>query len=127
TAKVQGLENLLQCVPPSQLQYLVLFSSVVGFYGNVGQADYALANEILNKSAHIIKQNYPHCHVVAINWGPWESGMVSPELKTAFAERGIETIPLEIGAQMLVNELINTNSNTTQVVIGSPLVYIPTT
>ncbi|MFM7366328.1 MAG: SDR family NAD(P)-dependent oxidoreductase, partial [Sphaerospermopsis kisseleviana] len=78
TAKVQGLENLLQCVPPSQLQYLVLFSSVVGFYGNVGQADYALANEILNKSAHIIKQNYPHCHVVAINWGPWESGMVSP-------------------------------------------------
>ncbi|MFM6105547.1 MAG: SDR family NAD(P)-dependent oxidoreductase [Sphaerospermopsis kisseleviana] len=127
TAKVQGLENLLQCVPPSQLQYLVLFSSVVGFYGNVGQADYALANEILNKSAHIIKQNYPHCHVVAINWGPWESGMVSPELKTAFAERGIETIPLEIGTQMLVNELVNTNSNTTQVVIGSPLVYIPTT
>jgi NADP-dependent 3-hydroxy acid dehydrogenase YdfG len=127
TVKVQGLENLLQCVPPSQLQYLVLFSSVVGFYGNVGQADYALANEILNKSAHIIKQNYPHCHVVAINWGPWESGMVSPELKKAFAERGIETIPLEIGTKMLVNELTNINSNTAQVVIGSPLVYIPPT
>ncbi|MBD2293389.1 SDR family NAD(P)-dependent oxidoreductase [Anabaena sphaerica FACHB-251] len=126
-AKIQGLENLLHCVPPSQLQYLVLFSSVVGFYGNVGQSDYAIANEILNKSAHLIKHNHPHCHVVAINWGPWDSGMVSPELKKAFAERGIETIPIEIGTQMLVNELANTKSDTEQVVIGSPLIYIPPT
>jgi acyl transferase domain-containing protein/acyl carrier protein len=126
-AKVKGLENLLNCVPPSQLKYLILFSSVVGFYGNIGQSDYAIANEILNKSAHLIKHNYPHCHVVAINWGPWQSGMVSPELKKAFAERGIETIPLEIGTQMLVEELINTYQDNVQIVIGSPLVYIPTT
>jgi acyl transferase domain-containing protein/acyl carrier protein len=126
-AKVKGLENLLNCVPPSQLKYLILFSSVVGFYGNIGQSDYAIANEILNKSAHLIKHNYPHCHVVAINWGPWQSGMVSPELKKAFAERGIETIPLEIGTQMLVEELINTYQENVQIVIGSPLVYIPTT
>ncbi|MEA5575870.1 SDR family NAD(P)-dependent oxidoreductase [Anabaena sp. UHCC 0451] len=126
-AKIEGLENLLHCVPPSQLQYLILFSSVVGFYGNVGQSDYAIANEILNKSAHIIKHKHPNCHVVAINWGPWDSGMVSPELKKAFADRGIETIPIEIGTQMLVNELTNTNSETAQVVIGSPLIYIPPT
>jgi acyl transferase domain-containing protein/acyl carrier protein len=126
-AKVKGLENLLRCVPPNQLKYLVLFSSVVGFYGNVGQTDYAIANEILNKSAHLVKRNHPHCHVVAINWGPWDSGMVSPELKTAFAERNIETIPVEIGTQMLVKELAIANEETVQVVIGSPLVYTPTT
>ena len=126
-AKVTGLENLLRCVPASQLQYLVLFSSVVGFYGNVGQSDYALANEILNKSAHLIKHNYPSCHVMAINWGPWESGMVSPELKKAFVERGIEVIPVETGTQILVHELHNTNQNRVQLVIGSPLVYVPPT
>ncbi|MBD2569653.1 type I polyketide synthase [Anabaena lutea] len=126
-AKVKGLENLLHCLPPSQLQYLILFSSVVGFYGNVGQSDYAIANEILNKSAHLIKLNHPDCHVVAINWGPWDSGMVSPELKKAFAERRIETIPIEVGAQVLVNELKNHNQETVQVVIGSPLVSVPTT
>ncbi|MBE9006344.1 SDR family NAD(P)-dependent oxidoreductase [Fortiea sp. LEGE XX443] len=125
-AKVKGLENLLGSVPASQLQYLVLFSSVVGFYGNVGQSDYAIANEILNKSAYLFKRNYPHCHVVAINWGPWDSGMVSPELKKVFAQRNIKTIPLDIGAQMLVNELDRANQNTTQVVIGSPLIYTPT-
>jgi len=126
-AKVQGLDNLLRCVSASQLNHLVLFSSVAGFYGNVGQADYAIANEILNKSAHLIKRNYPNCHVVAINWGPWDSGMVSPELKKAFAERNIETIPIKIGTQMLVNELNLANQQTAQVVIGSPLVYIPET
>ncbi|MFN6560913.1 MAG: SDR family NAD(P)-dependent oxidoreductase [Nostoc sp. ChiSLP01] len=124
-AKVKGLENLLQCVLPNQLNYLVLFSSVVGFYGNVGQSDYAIANEILNKSAHLFKLNYPHCHVVAINWGPWDSGMVSPELKQAFAERNIETIPIKIGTKMLADELASANEETVQVVIGSPLVYIP--
>lgn len=124
-AKVTGLENLLRCVSPSQLNYLVLFSSVVGFYGNIGQSDYAIANEILNKSAHLVKRNYPNCHAVAINWGPWDSGMVTPELKKAFAERGIETIPIEVGTQMLVDELAQVNQQTTQVVIGSPLLYIP--
>ena len=122
TAKVQGLENLLTCVNPSQLQHLVLFSSVTGFYGNIGQSDYAIANEILNKSGHIFKQQYPSCHVVAINWGAWDSGMVSPELKKAFAERGIEVIPVEAGTQMLVNELHPAYRENTQVVIGSPLV-----
>jgi acyl transferase domain-containing protein len=64
---------------------------------------------------------------MAINWGPWESGMVSPELKKAFVERGIEVIPVETGTQILVNELHNTNQNTVQLVIGSPLVYVPPT
>ncbi len=121
TAKVQGLENLLTCVKPQQLEHLVLFSSVSGFYGNIGQSDYAIANEILNKSAHLIKQNYPQCHVVAINWGAWDSGMVSPELKKAFTERGIDIIPVDVGTQMLVNELHPAHHDTTQVVIGSPL------
>jgi acyl transferase domain-containing protein len=125
-AKVQGLENLLTCVKPEQLEHLVLFSSVSGFYGNIGQSDYAIANEILNKSAHLIKQNYPQCHVVAINWGAWDSGMVSPELKKAFTERGIDIIPVDVGTQMLVNELHPTHHDTTQVVIGSPLLP-PTT
>jgi acyl transferase domain-containing protein len=123
-AKVKGLENLLSCIPVSQLDYLVLFSSVSGFFGNIGQTDYAMANEILNKSAHLVKQHNPSCHVVAINWGPWDSGMVSPPLKNAFAQRNIEIIPIEVGAQMMVDELNTVNQKTAQVVIGTP-VFIP--
>ncbi|MEM9924469.1 MAG: SDR family NAD(P)-dependent oxidoreductase [Cyanobacteria bacterium P01_D01_bin.50] len=121
SGKVQGLENLLACVHLSQLEHLVLYSSVAGFYGNVGQSDYALSNEILNKSAHLFKQHYPQCHVVAINWGGWDSGMVTPELKKEFARRGIEIIPVEAGTKMLVNELDDSYRDSTQVVIGSPI------
>jgi NAD(P)-dependent dehydrogenase (short-subunit alcohol dehydrogenase family) len=122
--KVKGLENLLACVNLNQLDYLVLFSSVAGFYGSAGQSDYAIANEILNKSAHLIKQDYPNCHVVAINWGPWDSGMVTPELKKTFAQRNIELIPIEVGTQMLVEELTASHHETVQVIIGSPLTLV---
>ncbi|WP_414586150.1 SDR family NAD(P)-dependent oxidoreductase [Scytonema sp. PCC 10023] len=125
TAKVKGLENLLCCIKPTQLEYLILFSSVTSFYGNIGQTDYAIANEILNKSAHLVKQLYPECHVVAINWGGWDSGMVTPELKKEFARRSIDIIPVEVGTQMLVNEMHPANSGTAQVVIGSPLIPPP--
>ncbi|WP_404790306.1 SDR family NAD(P)-dependent oxidoreductase [Altericista sp. CCNU0014] len=120
-AKVQGLENLLQCVPAEQLNYLVLFSSVAGFYGNAGQTDYAIANEILNKSAHRLKGQHPNCHVVAINWGPWDSGMVTPELKKIYAEHNVEVIPVAAGTQLLFQELSGHNCDIAQVVIGNPL------
>ena len=118
--KVKGLENLLHCVDPDRLECLVLFSSVVGFYGNAGQTDYAIANDILNKTAYLMKQKYSQCHTVAINWGPWDSGMVSTELKRAFTERGIKTIPIDAGTQMLIKELAQDKPEV-QVVIGSPL------
>ena len=119
STKIDGLENLLVTVPVSQLDFLVLFSSIVGFYGNVGQADYAMANEILNKTAHYIKRKYPTCHVVSIGWGPWDSGMVTPELKRAFEERNVHVIPAEVGANILVNELMPSETEPAQVLVGN--------
>lgn len=119
--KVSGLQNLLACVPTSQLEYLVLFSSVAGFYGNAGQTDYAMANEILNKMAYRLKRDNPACHVVAINWGPWEGGMVTPTLKRLLAERNIELIPMTVGADFFVDQLVAPHRDMVQVVIGSSL------
>jgi NAD(P)-dependent dehydrogenase (short-subunit alcohol dehydrogenase family) len=119
--KVHGLENMLACIPPSSLHHLVLFSSVAGFYGNIGQSDYAIANEILNKAAHLVRRTHPACHVVAINWGPWDGGMVTPALKHYFAEHNITVIPVEAGAQMLIRELEAAQGAAPQVVIGSPI------
>ncbi len=121
SAKVDGLANLLACVSPAQLDTLVLFSSAAGFYGNPGQSDYALANEILNKTAHLIQRTHPQCHVVSLNWGPWEGGMVTPALRAMFAERRIDIIPIDSGAQMLVDELERRNSPAVQVLIGSAM------
>lgn len=122
--KVKGLANLLTCLPVSDLDCVILFSSVAGFYGNIGQADYAIANEILNKTAHLLQRAYPACRVVAINWGPWDGGMVTPSLKQYFAEHNIAVIPIETGALMLIHELEQPDT-VPQVVIGSPIQLPP--
>lgn len=119
-AKVQGLENLLAAIPNDRLQHLVLFSSVAGFYGNTGQADYAIANEVLNKAAHRFKHLYPAAHIVSINWGPWDAGMVSPQLKAYFEQNDIKVIPVNVGAHMLAEELAGTpGDDAVQIVVGS--------
>lgn len=118
TPKVNGLENMLRCVDMARLDFLVLFSSIVGFYGNVGQSDYAIANEILNKSAHLLKHKHPQCHVISINWGPWDSGMVTPELKKIFEQRKVDVIPTDVGARMLVEALMPSSGEAVQVVVG---------
>ncbi len=125
-AKVQGLENLLSAVDLARLQHLVLFSSVAGFYGNVGQADYAIANEILNKTAHRLRQTHPHLRVVAIDWGPWEGGMVTPQLRAYFDSLGVKVIPVEVGTQMLMDELdADPAQAAPQVVVGSEIAVPP--
>ena len=120
--KINGLENIIKAIDPKALKFMVLFSSVAGFFGNTGQADYAIANEILNKSAHILQKSLPDCRVIAINWGPWDSGMVSDELKKVFAQRNIRLIPTQAGIEALVEELTQPEQDSSQVVIGSPIV-----
>lgn len=118
--KVDGLQNMLDLVSPERLQFLILFSSVAGFYGNAGQADYALGNEVLNKYAHYLHHTYPDCQVLAINWGPWDGGMVTPQLKRILTRRDVDLIPIDEGTDILV-ELISSHRDGPQWVVGNPL------
>ena len=120
--KIKGLENILKNIDTALLDFLVLFSSVAGFYGNSGQADYAIANEILNKSAHRLQQALPECRVLSINWGPWDSGMVSPQLKKFFQKKNIQLISSSAGVRLLVDALTG-ESVPPQIVVGSQLTF----
>ena len=120
--KIDGLKNLLTIAPVKNLDFLVLFSSIVGVFGNIGQSDYAIANEVLNKAAYQAKRENPNCRVLSINWGPWDSGMVTPELKRAFAERNMEVIPTNAGAELMVKEITSTNAikdDPVQIIVGA--------
>ncbi len=89
---------------PESLQFLIFFSSVSGRFGNRGQGDYAAANEVLNKLAVYLDHKWP-THVVSMNWGPWDAGMVSDEVRRQFKRRGVSLIPISTGQQRLVEEL----------------------
>ncbi len=119
--KVKGLENLLAHTGQDQLKYLVLFSSVAARMGNRGQADYAMANEVLNKVALNEAANRPDCRVVAINWGPWDGGMVTAALKREFERNGVDLIPVDRGVQCMLDEMKAGSNEFVEVVIGAKI------
>jgi len=122
STKINGIDALLKSINPKKLTHLLLFSSAAGFYGNAGQSDYAVANEALNRIALLFKQNNPKCHVTSFNWGPWEGGMVTPELKRLFEERNVEVISVEDGTRVFVEEVTSAGQENPIVLIGNSMV-----
>lgn len=119
--KINGLFALLSSVDHDKLKYLVMFSSVAARFGNTGQCDYAMANEVLNKIAQAKQFTLPHCRAIAINWGPWDGGMVTDALKREFEKRQIELIPIQAGAQQMVAEMGNADATCVEVVVGGSI------
>ena len=105
STKVAGLRTLLNATFNDELRFIALFSSSTGRFGRVGQVDYAVANEALNKTAQAESRRRSGCRAVSINWGPWDGGMVTPALKKVFAEEGIGVIDLQQGGVFLAREI----------------------
>jgi hypothetical protein len=117
--KVEGLRALLEATSDDPLKVLCLFSSVAARCGNLGQCDYAMANEVLNKVAWSeARRRGPDCRVKSLGWGPWEGGMVTPQLQAHFETLGIPLIPLQVGARMLVDELNSAQTDQVEMVLG---------
>ena len=117
--KVKGFNSLLEAVQNNNLKFIVIFSSITARSGNIGQADYAVANEVLNKMAQQESLARPKCRTVSINWGPWDGGMVTEALKKEFAGKGIGLIPVDKGAESMIRELSLDSNSPVEVVIGA--------
>ena len=115
--KIVGLTNVLKQLDESKLRTMVVYSSMAGVYGNIGQTDYSMANEVLNKFAHQYKVLHHSCNVKSFCFGPWDSGMVTPALKAYFTSNGVEIIPLDRGSELVAELLLH--SRETQIVIGN--------
>jgi NAD(P)-dependent dehydrogenase (short-subunit alcohol dehydrogenase family)/acyl carrier protein len=115
--KVEGLQALLDAVGSDDLKFMVLFSSSTGRFGRTGQVDYAVANEVLNKTAQQQSRFRPNCRVVSVNWGPWAGGMVTPSLRKVFEQEGVELIDLQAGAEYLMREIAQPPVSPCEVVI----------
>ena len=119
--KVVGFRALMDAAASDPLKYIVVFSSVAARFGNKGQADYAMANEALNKICRREVRQRKDCRVIAVNWGPWDGGMVTPGLKREFRKSGIALIPVEAGARCMLLEMSQAGIHPVEVVVGSAL------
>jgi len=108
SVKLDGMRNLMQSLerlglPPRRI---VGFGSVAGRFGNMAQVDYSAANDGL---AHMLRRiaRESDTRVSIIDWAPWsEVGMaVRGSVQQALEAAGIDFIPPEKGADLLLQEL----------------------
>lgn len=117
--KVRGLRNALRVTANDPLRVLCAFSSTSGRWGNPGQADYAMANEVVAKVLSFERRRRPSLTVCrALDWGPWDGGMVTAALRARWETAGVPVIPLDHGAAMFRREL-SAGSDDTEVVLGA--------
>jgi len=120
--KINGLKAVLEALRPSDLanlRHLILFSSLAGFHGNVGQSDYSMANDALSKIAIQFSESHPSCNVRSLCFGPWDGGMVTPALKAHFQSQGVQIIPRSEGANQVAALITIPGEGRTQCLIGN--------
>jgi len=100
-------------------RFVAFLASVSGVLGNRGQADYAAANDVLDKLAWVL-QARPGMRALSVDWGPWGgTGMVSPSLARRYRDRGIELIAPDAGVRCFVQELLF--GHAPQVLLSAPI------
>jgi NAD(P)-dependent dehydrogenase (short-subunit alcohol dehydrogenase family) len=120
STKVDSAMVLANKLRGDSLKFFVFFSSVSARFGSAGQIDYSAANEYLNKLAVQLDAKWPG-HVVAIQWGPWEGGMVSEDLGRLYSTHGVRLIPVREGAEMFLSELRLSGRRSPEVLIACNL------
>ncbi len=120
STKCDGFMNLMACVNGQDPAFIVACSSTTARLGRRGQADYAAANECLNKLAQEVAKQYTKSKVLSVNWGPWDGGMVDTRLKKMFHNEGVGLIPLDAGAEYLIQELQSAPSADVELVVLGP-------
>jgi len=76
--KVNGIVALDEASQNQDLDFVLMFSSISGVFGNTGQADYAAANAFMDQYAeyrnHLVASGKRRGLSISVNWPLWQSG-----------------------------------------------------
>ena len=107
--KVDGWKALVSAAEYSggDLRFAACFTSVAGRLGNGGQTDYAAANSVLDAEMARLTAG-GKTRAVATAWTGWKDvGMATRgSLEKIFEAAGIETIPVDKGVSIFVDEVL---------------------
>jgi len=94
-------------------RYMIGFSSVSAKFGNIGQVDYAAANDMLGKFLQREKQANPGMRIKVFDWTAWkEIGMATNEtVRKVLLDSGIDLLPVEAGVQFFMKDLADNVSD----------------
>jgi hypothetical protein len=110
-AKVRGSHLLDEATRDEPLDVFVLFSSITGVFGNLGQADYAYANAFLDEFAQWRelqrRRGQRSGTTLAIDWPAWVAGgmKTSAAVEETLARAGLAPVDAENGFRMFETAL----------------------
>ncbi len=120
--KSDGFYHLLRAIGDMPLGASVVFSSVVGRFGNHGQADYSSANDLLCKITSSMRRTHPKTAAIAIDWTAWGGiGMATrASIPKIMEEAGIDMLQPQAGIPIIRREL-TAGGTRGEIVIGERL------
>jgi NADPH:quinone reductase-like Zn-dependent oxidoreductase/surfactin synthase thioesterase subunit len=122
SSKILGAINIHNEVSKNKLapEFIIYFSSATAILGNIGQANYAAANSLLDSLAFYQRQQ--GIRAISINWGAWaQVGMVATIVNEASQAQmelnGILAMPPSTATAAFEKVLTSTSQVEQQVVI----------
>lgn len=116
--KTKGYSWMKLLAEQTNAEFFMCFSSVVGIYGNKGQADYAYANSFLNESVWKDYDN-SECRLISVNWPLWEDGGMTPANEIINRNRQLGIYPLTTMEGMnIIEDILGSDGNEFIVIYG---------
>lgn len=103
SAKVAGLQSLLDSVDPARLKLVIGFGSIIATVGLAGEAHYALANGTMSSALQRWGKQHPAARVLALDWSIWAGAGMGERIGAVerLAGIGVEAIPLSAALDRL--------------------------
>jgi acyl transferase domain-containing protein/NADP-dependent 3-hydroxy acid dehydrogenase YdfG len=119
--KADGWFNVMKAAEGLPIGTTVVFSSVAGRFGNVGQTDYGAANDLLCKITSSLRRTRPETRAIAVDWTAWGGiGMATRgSIPKVMEMAGVEMLPPEAGVAWIRRELASHDFRGEVVVAGA--------
>jgi len=109
--RVNGVDELIRQTRSEQLDFFVLFSSLAGITGNIGQSDYSASNVFMDAIPFAQPDDNP-CRYITVQWGPWELGQqVSEFVLEQMQRNGFLHVSARLGMEALEKIILSGQKN----------------
>ncbi|WP_405789790.1 SDR family NAD(P)-dependent oxidoreductase [Streptomyces sp. NBC_01367] len=112
--KVDGVRELAAAVAGQVLDFAVLFASVSGTFGNLGQGGYAAANAYLDAFAQAYGSPW-----LSVDWGLWGEVGMGTAVAEQLRRRGVRPLGTAEGLDALI-AVLGSEEDPRQVVVAHP-------
>ncbi|MCK9522068.1 MAG: acyltransferase domain-containing protein [Proteobacteria bacterium] len=107
--KISPIFTMMESLDWSQVRFVSAFGSIAGLFGNTGQTDYALANDMMAWMVQELCAVHPHIKGHTLEWTAWVgTGMVSEEEGKRFKAAGLKALTVETGVPLFLEAALRT-------------------